>query len=74
MTDPVIIEAAINGVTSKKQNPNTPKEPAEIADDALRCFRRTHMDVLVLENFILERSEQASMPVDDSWREEFALD
>src|SRR6266699_1651483 len=38
MAEPVIIEAAINGVTSKKHNPNTPKEPAEIADDALRCF------------------------------------
>ncbi len=38
MAEPVIIEAAINGVTSKKQNPNTPKEPAEITDDALRCF------------------------------------
>jgi len=38
MTDPVIIEAAINGVTSKQQNPHTPREPAEIADDALRCF------------------------------------
>ena len=35
MAEPVIIEAAINGVTSKKHNPNTPKEPAEIADDAL---------------------------------------
>jgi carbamoyltransferase len=24
-------------------------------DDAVRCFRRTHMDALVLENYILER-------------------
>jgi 3-keto-5-aminohexanoate cleavage enzyme len=38
MTEPVIIEAAINGVTSKQQNPNAPREPGEIADDALRCF------------------------------------
>jgi 3-keto-5-aminohexanoate cleavage enzyme len=38
MTEPVIIEAAINGVTSKQQNPHTPREPAEIASDALRCF------------------------------------
>ena len=38
MAEPVIIEAAINGVTSKKQNPNAPREPGEIADDALRCF------------------------------------
>jgi carbamoyltransferase len=43
-------------------------------DDAVRCFRRTHMDVLVLENFILERAAQPPMPVDESWKSEFALD
>jgi len=43
-------------------------------EDAVRCFQRTHMDVLVLENFILERSAQAPMPVDESWQSEFALD
>ncbi|MGP0030956.1 MAG: 3-keto-5-aminohexanoate cleavage protein [Acidimicrobiales bacterium] len=36
--DPVIIEAAINGVTSRDRNPNVPIEPAEIADDALACM------------------------------------
>jgi len=35
---PVIIEAAINGQTSKTTNPHVPKEPAEIAADALACF------------------------------------
>ena len=35
---PVIIEAAINGGTSKSRNPNVPHAPAEIAADALRCF------------------------------------
>ncbi len=43
-------------------------------DDAVRCFRRTHMDVLVLENFVLEREAQPPMPVDESWKSEFALD
>jgi carbamoyltransferase len=43
-------------------------------DDAVRCFRRTHMDVLVLENFILEREAQPPMPADESWKSEFALD
>jgi carbamoyltransferase len=43
-------------------------------DDAVRCFRRTNMDVLVLENFILERDAQPPMPVDESWQSEFALD
>ncbi len=34
----VIIEAAINGVTRKDQNPNVPIEPEEIAACALACF------------------------------------
>lgn len=32
---PVIIEAAINGATPKSRNPHVPREPAEIAEDAL---------------------------------------
>jgi len=43
-------------------------------EDAVRCFRRTEMDVLVLENFILERHAQPPMAVDESWKSEFALD
>ena len=35
---PVIIECAINGATSKDDNPNVPVEPAEIAADALACI------------------------------------
>jgi 3-keto-5-aminohexanoate cleavage enzyme len=35
---PVIIEAAINGQTSKATNPHVPKEPDEIAADALACL------------------------------------
>lgn len=37
-TTPVIIEAAINGQTSKSRNPNVPVVPDEIANDALACF------------------------------------
>jgi uncharacterized protein (DUF849 family) len=36
--DPLIIEAAINGETPKSRNPNVPREPQEIAADALACF------------------------------------
>jgi carbamoyltransferase len=43
-------------------------------EDAIRCFRRTHMDALVLENVILKRVDQPPMPVDESWKSEFALD
>jgi 3-keto-5-aminohexanoate cleavage enzyme len=35
---PVIIEAAINGVTKRDRNPNVPIEPEEIAADTLACI------------------------------------
>jgi 3-keto-5-aminohexanoate cleavage enzyme len=35
---PVVIEAAVNGATSKARNPHTPTAPAEIAKDALACM------------------------------------
>jgi len=35
---PVIIEAALNGVTQKSRNPHVPRAPEEIAADALRAL------------------------------------
>jgi uncharacterized protein (DUF849 family) len=35
---PVIVEAAINGATSKARNPHTPTAPEEISRDALACM------------------------------------
>lgn len=35
---PVILEAAINGMTSKAKNPSAPRTPEEITREALRCF------------------------------------
>jgi uncharacterized protein (DUF849 family) len=35
---PVIIEAAINGATTKRANPNVPRTPDEVARDALAVF------------------------------------
>jgi carbamoyltransferase len=43
-------------------------------EDAFRCFMRTDMDVLVLENFILLKTEQAPVVRDESWQKEFVLD
>jgi len=43
-------------------------------EDAFRCFMRTDMDALVLENFILVKSEQAPVVEDASWKKEFVLD
>ena len=38
MTTPVIIEAAINGATPKRRNPNVPRTDDEIVADACACF------------------------------------
>jgi uncharacterized protein (DUF849 family) len=35
---PVIIECAINGVTSPEKNPNVPRKPTEIVDDTFRAL------------------------------------
>jgi carbamoyltransferase len=43
-------------------------------EDAYRCFMRSDMDVLVIENFILEKADQPRRPEDDSWKKEFVLD
>jgi carbamoyltransferase len=46
-------------------------------EDAYRCFMRTHIDALVLENHLLLKSEQTDadrLADDESWRKEFVLD
>ena len=42
--------------------------------DAYRCFMRTEMDVLVLQNQILLKSEQPKTEKDETWKQEFELD
>ncbi len=42
--------------------------------DAYRCFMRTEMDYLVLENCLLEKSAQPKWSENVDWREEFELD
>ena len=42
--------------------------------DAYRCFMRTEMDVLVLQNQILFKSDQDQIEKDEQWKQEFALD
>ena len=37
-TTPVMIEVAVNGVTTKERNPHVPSTPEEIAADAIRCI------------------------------------
>ena len=43
-------------------------------EDAYRCFMRTEMDILVLENYILIKSEQDALEMDNDWKMEFELD
>lgn len=43
-------------------------------EDAYRCFMRTEMDVLVLENALLLKHEQPAWENDAGWQDEFQLD
>jgi carbamoyltransferase len=43
-------------------------------EDAYRCFMRTEMDYLVLENFLLAKGDQPVLEKDETWRHEFELD
>jgi carbamoyltransferase len=42
--------------------------------DAYRCFMRTEMDVLVLENCLLYKGEQPPWKESENWRDELELD
>lgn len=43
-------------------------------DDAYRCFMRTEMDYLVVNDFLLNKKDQPHWEQDDSWKDEFELD
>jgi carbamoyltransferase len=43
-------------------------------EDAYRCFMRTEIDFLVVENYLLDKRAQPEWPKDDSWKTEFELD
>jgi carbamoyltransferase len=42
--------------------------------DAYRCFMRTEMDYLVIENYILAKTDQPVWESDSAWQKEFELD
>lgn len=42
--------------------------------DAYRCFMRTEMDMLVLEDCVLLKEEQPRPDNDESWKQEYELD
>jgi carbamoyltransferase len=43
-------------------------------EDAYRCFMRTEMDYLVVENYLLAKTDQPEWEKDESWMAEFELD
>jgi carbamoyltransferase len=43
-------------------------------EDAYRCFMRTEMDVLALENCVLKKEDQKPLERDSDWKKEFELD
>jgi carbamoyltransferase len=43
-------------------------------EDAYRCFMRTHIDVLVLGPYVLEKRQQPAWVEKHDWRAEFQLD
>jgi carbamoyltransferase len=43
-------------------------------EDAYRCFMRTQMDLLVLENYLVDKSCQPALQSDSDWKKEFELD
>lgn len=43
-------------------------------EDAYRCFMRTEMDFLVLENFLIDKTQQPNWQESADWKQEFALD
>jgi len=43
-------------------------------EDSYRCFMRTEMDVLVIDNYLLYKKDQPVLENDTDWRNEFELD
>jgi len=66
---PVIIEAAINGITNKSRNPHVPCAPEEITADALACLTagaaivHNHVDVMADGSAIAARQIEGWRPL-----------
>ncbi|MGH7769053.1 MAG: carbamoyltransferase family protein [Candidatus Binatia bacterium] len=43
-------------------------------EEAYRCFMRTQLDTLVLENYVLNKADQKPWVEDTNWQNEFELD
>jgi uncharacterized protein (DUF849 family) len=65
---PVIIEAAINGMTSKEKNPHAPRSPEEIREDARRCYALGATIVHAHNSDITLTGEAAAEDYLEAWR------
>jgi len=43
-------------------------------EDAYRCFMRTHMDYLIMGNYLVEKTDQQPLEEEGDWQQEFELD
>ena len=43
-------------------------------EDSYRCFMRTEMDYLVINNYLFQKTAQPEWDKKDNWKEEFVLD
>jgi len=68
MPAPVIIEAAINGTTTKERNPHAPRLPDEIAADALACFEAGAAIVHNHADKVAVPGEEAAARYLEGWR------
>ena len=69
---PVILEAAINGMTSPEKNPNVPTDAEAIAAEALRCFELGAAIVHAHNQDIALTGAEAAESYLEAWRIVFA--
>jgi 3-keto-5-aminohexanoate cleavage enzyme len=67
LTEPLIIEVALNGLSTRERNPNTPIESEELAADAIACIRagasivHQHDKAFLAGGTSLDMAEQATV-------------
>ena len=65
---PVILEVALNGMTTKEQNPNVPRTSSEIATDAVQALEAWAAIVHTHNAELLVTPEQAAQLYLESWQ------
>ena len=61
---------------SEQEQPSASEVELDVntPEDAYRCFMRTEMDYLVMENILIDKTKQPEWQEEGDWRNEFALD